>query len=44
MPQRPPDITPEIVSGDLTEELLQAYLVSPASTAISASRSAVTAP
>jgi ribonuclease D len=29
MPQRPPDITPEIVSGDLTEELLQAYLASP---------------
>ncbi len=29
MPQRPPDITPEIVSGDLTEELLQAYLGSP---------------
>jgi ribonuclease D len=29
MPQRPPDITPEIVSGDLTEELAQAYLASP---------------
>ena len=29
MPQRPPDVTPEIVSGDLTEELLQAYLASP---------------
>ena len=29
MPQRPPDITPEIVRGDLTEELLQAYLASP---------------
>ena len=29
MPQRPPDVTPEIVSGDLTEELLQAYLGSP---------------
>ncbi len=29
MPQRPPDITPEIVSGDLTEDLLQAYLASP---------------
>jgi ribonuclease D len=26
MPQRPPDVTPEIVSGDLTEELLEAYL------------------
>jgi ribonuclease D len=26
MPQRPPDVTPEIVRGDLTEELLQAYL------------------
>ncbi len=29
MPQRPPDITPEIVRGDLTEDLLQAYLASP---------------
>jgi ribonuclease D len=29
MPQRPPDVTPEIVTGDLTEELLQAYLASP---------------
>jgi ribonuclease D len=29
MPQPPPDVTPEIVSGDLTEELLQAYLASP---------------
>jgi len=29
MPQRPPDVTPEIVSGDLTEDLLQAYLASP---------------
>ncbi len=29
MPQRPPDVTPEIVSGDLTEELLRAYLASP---------------
>jgi len=26
MPQRPPDVTPEIVIGDLTDELLQAYL------------------
>jgi ribonuclease D len=26
MPQRPPDVTPEIVQGDLTEELLQAFL------------------
>jgi len=26
MPQRPPDVTPEIVRGDLTEERLQAYL------------------
>jgi ribonuclease D len=26
MPQRPPDVTPEIVRGDLTEEHLQAYL------------------
>jgi ribonuclease D len=29
MPQRPPDVTPEIVAGDLTEELLQAYLAGP---------------
>jgi ribonuclease D len=29
MPQRPPDITPDIVSGDLSEDLLQAYLASP---------------
>jgi len=26
MPQSPPDVTPEIVQGDLTEDLLQAYL------------------
>jgi ribonuclease D len=26
MPQRPPDVTPQIVQGDLTEELLQAFL------------------
>ena len=26
MPQRPPDITPEILQGDLSEDLLQAYL------------------
>jgi len=26
MPQPPPDVTPEIVRGDLTEELLQAFL------------------
>lgn len=26
MPQRPPEVTPEIVRGDLTEEQLQAYL------------------
>ncbi len=26
MPQSPPDVTPEIVQGDLTEELLQAFL------------------
>jgi ribonuclease D len=26
MPQRPPDVTPEIVRGDLTEEQLQTYL------------------
>jgi ribonuclease D len=29
MPQPPPDITPEIVRGDLTEEQLQAHLRSP---------------
>ncbi len=29
MPQRPPDVTPEILTGDLSEELLQAYLASP---------------
>jgi len=29
MPQRPPDIVPEIVQRDLTEEQLQAYLTSP---------------
>jgi ribonuclease D len=29
MPQRPPDVTPEIVPGDITEELLQAYLSGP---------------
>jgi ribonuclease D len=29
MPQRPPDVTPEILSGDLSEELLQAYLARP---------------
>jgi ribonuclease D len=29
MPQRPPDVAPEIVKGDLTEELLQAYLAGP---------------
>ncbi len=26
MPQRPPDVQPEILRGDLTEELLEAYL------------------
>jgi len=26
MPQRPPDVSPEIVQGDLSEELLAAYL------------------
>jgi ribonuclease D len=26
MPERPPDVAPEIVQGDLTEELLQAFL------------------
>jgi ribonuclease D len=29
MPQRPPDVTPEIVRGDLTDDLLQAYLEGP---------------
>ena len=29
MPQRPPDVAPQIVLGDLTEELLQAYLAGP---------------
>jgi ribonuclease D len=29
MPQRPPDVVPEIVRGDLSEELLQAYLAGP---------------
>ncbi len=29
MPQRPPDVVPEIVKGDLSEELLQAYLAGP---------------
>ena len=29
MPQRPPDVTPEILTGDLSEGLLQAYLASP---------------
>jgi ribonuclease D len=28
MPQRPPDVTPEILTGDLDESLLQAYLAS----------------
>jgi ribonuclease D len=28
MPQRPPDVTPEILTGDLSEELLHAYLAS----------------
>src|SRR5262245_23254494 len=28
MPQRPPDVDPEVVRGDLSEELLQAYLES----------------
>jgi ribonuclease D len=30
MPQQPPDVTPEIVQGDLTEDLMRAYLASPA--------------
>ena len=29
MPQRPPDVVPEIVQQDLTEDQLQAYLASP---------------
>ena len=29
MPQRPPDVTPRILQGDLDEELLQAYLAGP---------------
>jgi ribonuclease D len=29
MAQRPPDVSPEIVRGDLTEELLEAYLEGP---------------
>ena len=29
MPQRPPDVTPEILTGDLSEGLLQAYLAGP---------------
>jgi ribonuclease D len=29
MPQRPPDVQPEILRGDLTEELLEAYLRGP---------------
>lgn len=29
MSQRPPDVAPQIVRGDLTEELLQAYLAGP---------------
>ncbi len=29
MPQRPPDVVPQIVPRDLTEEQLQAYLASP---------------
>ena len=29
MPQRPPDVKPEIVQGDLSEELLEAYLKGP---------------
>src|SRR5258708_12072407 len=30
MPHPPPEVTPEIVRGDLTEDLLQAYSQSPA--------------
>lgn len=29
MPQRPPDVEPQIVRGDLSEELLEAYLTGP---------------
>jgi ribonuclease D len=29
MPQRPPDVSPEILAGDLSEELLQHYLAGP---------------
>jgi ribonuclease D len=29
MPQRPPDVTPEILEGDLSEEFLQVYLAGP---------------
>ncbi|HSD65770.1 MAG TPA: ribonuclease D [Vicinamibacteria bacterium] len=29
MPQRPPDVAPEILRGDLSEELLEAFLSSP---------------
>ena len=29
MPQRPPDVSPEILTGDLSEELLQHYLAGP---------------
>jgi ribonuclease D len=29
MPQRPPDVNPALVVGDLTEELLQSYLAAP---------------
>jgi ribonuclease D len=29
MPQRPPDIKPEILQGDLSESLLEAYLAGP---------------
>jgi ribonuclease D len=29
MPERPPDVTPEILTGDLNEELLGAYLEGP---------------
>jgi ribonuclease D len=29
MPQRPPDVTPVMLTGDLTEELLQAFLAGP---------------
>ena len=29
MPDRPPDVVPEIVQRDLTEDQLQAYLASP---------------